>query len=78
MLAFHKAAFEIIKDCLQEDVAIGVAHSLLEGLDEPNKKTALVHIFCDGYRWGMSTTMALIEAGILNMEILEIQRKAKE
>ena len=74
---FHKAAFEIIKDHLQEDVAVGVTHSLSEGRDEPNKKRALVHTFCDGYRWGMSTAMALMEAGILNMTTLEIQTKEK-
>ncbi len=73
---FHKAAFEIIKDCLQEDVTVGMKSSLLRTQDDPDIKAKLVHTFCDGYCWGMSTAMALIEAGILDIKTLEIQTKA--
>lgn len=34
MTVFYQAAFEIIKDHLQEDVALGATHSLLEHFDE--------------------------------------------
>jgi hypothetical protein len=70
---FHKAAFEIIKDNLQEDIGVGATASLIRNNDKTDKKAQLVHTFCDGYHWGMSTTLALIEAGILNMQTLEIE-----
>lgn len=78
LAVFHQAAFRIAKDCLQEDVFIGAKKSLLGNQDESDIKTKLVNIFCDGYVWGMSTALALIEAGIIDMQTLEIQTKAKE
>lgn len=75
MTVFHKAAFDIIKDCLKEDVAMGVNNCFPRNFDGPDEKAKSVSMFCDGYIWGMSTAMALIEAGILNMATLEIQKK---
>lgn len=77
-MVFHKAAFRIAKDCLQEDVFVGAKKTLLENRDEPNEKTKLVNIFCDGYVWGMSTALALIEAGIIDIQTLKIQRKVED
>lgn len=75
LVVFYEAAYEIIKEHLQEDAAVGVTHSLLRNCDELDEKAKLVHTFCDGYHWGMSTAMALIEAGVLNIQTLEIQKK---
>ncbi len=75
---FHKAAFAIIKDCLREDVAAGTKDSITRNFNNPDEKAKLINIFCDGYLWGMSTAMALIEAGILDIKTLEIKAEAKE
>lgn len=78
MAVFYKAAFEIIKDHLQEDAATGATNSRLRNRDETDEKTKLTHTFCDGYRRGMAVAMALMEAGIINIQTLEIQTEAKE
>jgi len=75
LLVFYEAAFEIIKEHLQEDAAVGSAHSLLRNRDELDEKAKLVHTFCDGYHWGMAIAMALTEAGIIDITTLEIQTK---
>jgi len=74
LLVFYEAAFKIIKEHLQEDAGVGATHSLLRNRDELDGKAKLVNTFCDGYQWGMSAAMALIEAGILNIQSLEIQK----
>lgn len=33
----------------------------------------MVRMYCDSYRRGMTVVMALIEAGILNIQTLEIK-----
>lgn len=77
MMVFHKAAYEISKHELQEDISKGIKNSRSRNRDEPDEKAKLVNTFCDGYVWGMSTAMALVEAGIINIQTLEIKRKVK-
>ena len=75
LMVFHRAAFEIIKEHLKEEVAAMATISLTRNIDIVDGKTKAINIFCDGYCCGMSTAMALIEAGIINIETLEIQKK---
>lgn len=79
LAVFYKAALDITKEHLQEDVAMGAMISLLEhfGFDNISreKEEKLVHVCCDNYRRGMAVAMALIEAGIINIQTLEVQKK---
>ena len=78
LMVFHKAAYEIIKNHLQENVATVTATSMLTHLGTTNvdeNTGKIVHISADNFIAGMSTAMALIEEGIINIQTLEIQKK---
>ncbi|MBA7573426.1 hypothetical protein ES708_15223 [subsurface metagenome] len=74
MMVFYEATLEIIKAHLKEDVAVGATKSLLKNRDRVDEKTKSAHTFCDGYHRGMAVVMALIEAGIINIQTVELKR----